>query len=112
VKRPAAMLPEPATATTGGPKARADQLNVQPWEQGLVALARVHHPTVAWWHGYREIKGAYWSYCYVCDTRITEVAGMGNPSMAVRQVIDNHKNLHRAGVIPGGSPKRKEAPKQ
>lgn len=95
-------LPHLATPTRPKPKAAADQVDVQAFEAGLFDLARVHHPSVTWWHGYRRAEERYGSYCYVCESFIVTWGGNSGPPMAARGAIDDHKYLHRAGATPDG----------
>lgn len=107
---PPGDLPELAAPTPNLPKAAADQLNVQPWEAGLLAVARVRHRTIAWWHGYRAMDQIYGDFCYVCDRFVTGMVGNGNPSMANREALDKHKWLHRGGAPAYATINEKEAP--
>lgn len=93
-------LPVLATPATRSPRARLDQTDVQPWEQGLVELARAQHPNVSWWHGYRRAEERFGSYCYVCEKFVVTWGGNGSPPEAARIVIDAHKWLHKRGAIP------------
>lgn len=89
------------------PKAAADQLTVFDWETDLVALARVNHATVAWWHGYRAGDDGYGSVCYICDRFIANWSGNSGPPMAARKLIDTHKSHHRAGTTVLRVPRKK-----
>lgn len=91
---------ELATAPAGAPKAAVDQFDVQPWEYGLLALARRDHPNVSWWHGYRHIDGGWVSQCYVCEVPVVSWPGGGSPPTTARQQIAVHKQQHRDGVWP------------
>lgn len=93
-------FPPLVVAPEFAPKSRADQFDVQAFEGGLLALARVHHPGVHWWHGYRRVGERFGSYCYVCDTPIVLWGGNGSPPMEARTTINEHKYLHRNGVVP------------
>lgn len=97
---PADELPDLARAGLGGSKAQADQIDVQPYESGLLTLARVHYPTVKWWHGYRKSEDSYGSFCYVCEEFTVKWSGNAGPPMTARQVIHDHKLSHRAGINP------------
>lgn len=99
----AGEIPELVTDPATRPKAALDQVDVRPFEGGLLALARVHHPTVAWWHGYRHADPGYGSFCYVCDDFIARWGGNSGPTMDARATIDIHKHLHRSGDLPGNS---------
>lgn len=78
------------------PKAAREQLDVQPWEVGLSHLARVNHPTVAWWHGYRDrTADGFGSWCYVCDVRIATWSRRWPITEAARRAVHEHKNWHR-----------------
>lgn len=105
-------LPALATAVGRQPKSRLDQADVQPWEQGLVELARVHHPNVSWWHGYRRAEERFGSYCYVCEKFVVTWGGNGSPPAAARDVISEHKWLHRNGAIVAPRKQQRKAPKQ
>lgn len=97
-------LPDLAALPATLPKAAIDQLSVQAFEGGLLTLARVGHPTVAWWHGYRKIGDSYGSQCYVCDRVIAFWGGNSGPPMIARQIIDDHKINHRDGTLPADVP--------
>ena len=90
----AGRLPRPARSA---PKAKAEQLDVQQFEDGLLARARELRPAVSWWHGYRKVGTLYGSYCYVCDTVISTWPPLGNIPKAARQAIHEHKFHHAAG---------------
>lgn len=94
---------ELATPAPGGPKSKTDQLDVQAWEAGLVAIARVAHPNVSWWHGYRHVDGGWVSQCYVCDGPVAAWPGGTSPPMTARQDIAKHKHDHHDGIVPSGS---------
>lgn len=96
-------LPEIARAGLGGSKAQADQIDVQPYESGLLTLARVRYPTVKWWHGYRKSETSYGSFCYVCEEFTVKWSGNAGPPMTARQAIHDHKLSHRAGMPPAAS---------
>lgn len=92
-----AKLPELARPAANPPKAARDQLDIQAWESGLVDLARVHHPTVKWWHGYRKAEERYGSYCYICERFIVTWDPLSKiPQQAVDQIA-MHKTDHFAG---------------
>lgn len=89
-----------AVRSTTGPRAKLDQATVLPFEDGLLALARVGHPTVSWWHGYRRADDKFGSYCYVCESFIVRWGSNSSPPMEARATIDAHKHLHRSGDLP------------
>lgn len=103
-------LPVLATAPARPPRARLDQADVQPFETGLVELARVHHPNVSWWHGYRRAEERFGSYCYVCERFVVTWGGNGSPPAAAREEIDQHKWLHKRGTIPAPRKQTRKAP--
>lgn len=103
-KAAAPQLPDLARPAAGQPKAAMDQLDVQPFESGLLELARVHHPTVSWWHGYRRAQDRFGSYCYVCDEFIVTWAGNSGPPKTAVVTIDAHKMHHRDGTTPTAKP--------
>lgn len=98
------VLPVLAAAARAGPKAARDQLDVQAFESGLLDLARITHPTVAWWHGYRRAEERFGSYCYVCERFIVTWARSWPIPIIAKQAIDDHKYLHRAGKLPTHPP--------
>lgn len=98
------VLPELASPARAGPKAAREQLDVQAFESGLLDVARVHHPTVAWWHGYRLAEERFGSYCYLCEKFIVTWARKWPIPHIAKHAIDDHKYLHRAGKLPGGRP--------
>lgn len=101
-------LPELARPAVTGIKARDDQRDVQPFEDGLLALARVHHPTVKWWHGYRRARERYGSYCYVCDDFIVTWDRFAGIPVAAVDAINFHKLDHHAGrVLADVAPNRR-----
>lgn len=91
------------------PRAAADQIDVQAYEAGLLDLARVHHPTVTWWHGYRKAEERYGSYCYVCERFVVSWDRFLPIPDDARSIIDNHKVSHRNGNLPGGPTKSRKA---
>lgn len=103
-------LPDLVAPAGNRPKTALDQHDVQAWEEGLLALARVRHPTVSWWHGYRRHGEAYADYCYICDAVIVEMTSNGNPSVLARLATDDHKWDHHDGALPVVSINEKEAP--
>lgn len=106
--RPALALPELAWPPANLPKVARDQADVQPFERDLLDLARVHHPRVTWWHGYRMAEERYGSYCYVCErfTVTWNRSNAGPPKAAVEQ-ISAHKWQHRDGTVVAAQPTRK-----
>lgn len=101
-------LPELARPAAGMPKAATEQVDIQPWEGGLLDLARVHHPTVLWWHGYRQAEQGFGSYCYVCESFIANWGGNAGPSKKAVVAIDEHKYRHYNGEnITAKTPSRK-----
>lgn len=89
-------LPVLAVAPAHLPRAAREQLDVQPWEIGLTNLARVHHRTVAWWHGYRDrTEDGFGSWCYVCESRIATWSRRWPITEAARRAVHAHKNWHR-----------------
>lgn len=90
--------PELARPAGGLPKAATEQLDLQPWEHDLLALARVHHPAVAWWHGYRRAEERFGSYCYVCESFIITWGGNAGPPKAAVAAIHDHKMSHHNGT--------------
>lgn len=106
--RRSGALPELARPTPPLPKAAREQVDVQPFEHGLVDLARVHHPGVHWWHGYRAAEERFGSYCYVCEQFIVTWHSNRVPNKAAVTEIDAHKWQHRDGAVPlTQSPNRK-----
>lgn len=101
-----------AEGPTGGPLAMLDQIDIQPFEYGLHDLARVHHPGVHWWHGYRRDDQGFGSYCYVCDRFLVRWGGNGSPPMFARHTISEHKFDHRAGTVPVANSTPREEPQQ
>lgn len=93
-------LPELARPPSKQPKAAREQLTVEVWEGGLLDLARVHYPTVKWWHGYRQAKERFGSYCYLCERFIVTWSRAWPIPMVAKQAIDDHKFMHRAGRLP------------
>lgn len=103
-------LPELVFPPAELPRAAADQLDVQPYESGLLDLARVHHPSVIWWHGYRKSQDRYGSYCYVCEFLIVTWDRFGGVPEMARRAIDDHKRFHRDGKLsPYTSPNKRKA---
>lgn len=105
-------LPVLAAPPRGQPKAAREQLDVQSFESGLLDLARVHHATVAWWHGYRRAEERFGSYCYVCERFIVTWARNWPIPQIAKQAIHDHKYIHRPGKSPRRTTTTKEAPKQ
>lgn len=91
-------LPTLARPPQNQPKAAREQLTVQAWEGGLLAVAHTKFPTVKWWHGYRMIEGFFGSYCYVCESFIVTWSRRWPIPKIAAEVIDEHKELHRRGV--------------
>lgn len=90
------------------PKAARDQVTVELFEADLVTAARVYHPTVSWWHGYRRAEERFGSYCYLCEAFTVTWSGNGGPPKAAVTAIDAHKRDHAPGTVPGAtSPDRK-----
>lgn len=102
-------LPVLATPAAKQPKAAREQIDVQPFEFGLLDLARVHHATVAWWHGYRQAEERFGSWCYVCESFTVTWDRKWPIPLRAKQLIDTHKYDHRAGRIPATvAPSRKD----
>lgn len=89
------------------PRAANDQYDIQEFEDALLAKARVEHPGISWWHGYRRIDEEFGSYCYLCDQFIVKWGGNAGPPKRARATIDEHKHSHR----PGSKPRRKQISK-
>lgn len=89
-----------ATTPARQPKAAREQGNVQGYEGGLLAVARVHHPTVAWWWGYRQKSDGFGAWCYLCDDRIVKWSQRWPMTQAAREAIIHHRNTIHA---PGGN---------
>lgn len=85
------------------PKARREQISVEPWETGLVTAARVEFPTVAWWHGYRSIGSYFGSYCYVCSAYIVTFSRRYPIPLVAKAQIHAHKFEHHKGTLPAGT---------
>lgn len=103
------QLPALAWPPVNLPRAARDQLDVQAYEAGLLDLARVHHPTITWWHGYRKAEERYGSYCYVCEQFIvTWDRFLPIPEEGQTQ-IDTHKREHRASTVRRAAPSTRKA---
>jgi hypothetical protein len=90
------QLPPLALPPAAPPKAAREQLDMQPWEAHLVALARLRHPTVAWWHGYRDRTAhGFGSWCYVCDRMVVTWSRRWPITETARRAVHEHKNWHR-----------------
>lgn len=101
-------LPDLARPPGTLPQAQREQRDIQPWEAGLVELARIHHPTVKWWQGYRRASERFGSYCYLCEKFIvTWDRFAGIPQLAVDR-IHSHKYDHRNGILAAPAPITKE----
>lgn len=102
-----ARLPALALPPRQLPKAAREQIDIQAYEGGLTELARVQHPTIAWWHGYRKIGDLFGSYCYVCDRFVVTWSRAWPIPKVAQETIHEHKNEHRAGALPGGTPPKR-----
>lgn len=106
------LLPVLARPPSRQPKAAREQLSVQAWESGLHDLARVHHPSVVWWHGYRQAEERFGSYCYVCEKFIVTWSRAWPIPMVAKEAINDHKLMHRAGRFPAPQRTRKRGTQQ
>lgn len=104
-------LPDLARPSADLPKAALDQLDVQPFESGLLTVARVKHPTVSWWHGYRRAETGFGSYCYVCEAFTVSWSGNSGPPKTAVVAIDAHKMHHRDGILPITKPSKRRGTK-
>lgn len=93
----------------GLPRAANDQYDVQEFEDALLVKARLTHPSVTWWHGYRRSDDDFGSYCYLCDRFIVTWGGNSGPPKVARASIDEHKHTHRPGNRPARSARNKGA---
>lgn len=105
-------LPALAAPRVKQPKAAREQLDIQPYEGGLLELARVHHPSVTWWHGYRKAEERFGSYCYICERFIVTWDRFLSIPQDAQQMIDNHKRSHRNGNLPAGPAMNRERVKK
>lgn len=105
-------LPVLATPPVRQPKAAREQFDIQPYESGLLDLARVHHPSVTWWHGYRKAEERYGSYCYVCERFVVTWDRFLPIPLVAQECIDNHKRSHRNGNLPAGPAMNRERVKE
>lgn len=102
--RTAAKLPTLARPPQKQPKAAREQLDVQAWEGGLLAVAHTRFPTVKWWHGYRIIGDRFGSYCYVCERFIITWSRAWPIPKIAKESIDEHKHHHRRGTLAPPAP--------
>lgn len=76
------------------PKAAAEQHTIEKWEVKLHNRARLVHPGVFWWHGYRKVGTKFGSYCYVCDLMIATWDRKYPITSKAKDAIHKHKWLH------------------
>lgn len=76
------------------------QLFVFDWEDDLHTLARVGHPTCAWWWGARMAGPRYGARCYICDKTFTTWARNYPMTAKAKRAVEDHKISHRAATIP------------
>lgn len=76
------------------PAAQRQQLTSADWDLILVDLARVNHPTVAWWWGTRRIEGGPGAYCYICSEFIVTFDTSYAMTAKARRDVDAHRAQH------------------